>query len=120
MSETIIFDVSYVKDIYFDMKIDNDKDSYVLRSMTSQIIIYDVQWIGTTKIIISDYPNVKDNNIHYWNLVDVKDNYFIRFVPGKINIYDIPNSSTLKNDWCGRTSKIIISVFIFKIYFKNI
>ena len=42
MSEIIIFDVSYVKDIYFDMKIDNDKDSYVLRSMMYQIIIYDM------------------------------------------------------------------------------
>ena len=78
------------------MKIDNDKDRYVLRLMMSQIIIYDMKWIGTTKTIISDYPNVKDNNNQCWNLVDVKDNYFIRFVPGKINIYDIPNSWTRK------------------------
>ena len=96
MSETIIFDISYVKDIYFDMKVDNNKDHYVLRSTMSQIIIYDRQWIGTTKIIISDHPNVKDNDNQCWNLVDVKENYFIRFVPGKINIYDIPNSSTTK------------------------
>ena len=96
MSETIIFDISYVKYIYFDMKVDNNKDHYVLRSTMSQIIIYNMQWIGKTKIIISDHPNVKDNDNQRWNLVDVKENYFIRFVLGKINIYDIPNSSTKK------------------------
>ena len=38
-----MFDVSYVKDVYFDMKIDNDKYRYALRLMMSQNVIYDVQ-----------------------------------------------------------------------------
>ena len=94
MSEIFIFGVIYVKDI----------DFWREQLITSKIVIFafgdvkddyfDVQWSGMTKITISDYPNEKDDDNQSWKLLDVKDHYFICFVLGEINIFDIPNSST--------------------------
>ena len=94
MSEILFFGVIYVKDI----------DFWREQLLTSKMVIFafgdvkddyfDVQWNGMAKMTISDYPNEKDDDNQSWKLLDVKDHYFIRFVLGEINIFDIPNSST--------------------------
>ena len=74
------------KILIFDVKNENVRDSYFLCSMMSNMVIFDLQWGGTAKIIIIGYINVKDNDNQHWKLLDVKYNYFTRFVLEKINI----------------------------------
>ena len=94
MSEIIIFDVSYVKDIDFFREKLRALKIVILRSMMSKMNIFNIQWSRMTKIIISGYSKVKDNNNQFWKLMDVKDNYCMPFVLGRINRFDITIPST--------------------------
>ena len=63
--------------------------------MMSKMIIFmcsELEW----QKHIPGWPQLKYNDNQVWKLVYITDHYFIRFVLGKINIFDIPISSKKK------------------------
>ena len=84
----------------------------------SNMIVLDVQWSGTAKITISDYPNVKDNVKQRWKLVYIKYHYFIGFSRNSgyfwhSNFLNVNNNY----NWCGQTSKN--NYFLCSLIFNN-